>query len=56
VAGFFHKGELSGAERLELADSEWRHLDLLHDWAVEAPSDRRICPHFGDLPFSGVGW
>jgi beta-galactosidase len=52
----FHKGEASGAERIEFDDSGWRLLDLPHDWAIEGPFDRRHGPERGALPFYGVGW
>jgi len=29
-----------GAAAADFDDSEWRHLDLPHDWAVESPFDR----------------
>jgi len=31
----FYRGDASGAERQDFNDSEWRVLDLPHDWTVE---------------------
>ena len=37
----FHRGEIEGAEAAEFADSDWRLLDVPHDWSIEdLPSDR----------------
>jgi len=52
----FLKGEAAGAERTEFNDSEWRALDLPHDWAIEGPFDPKYNPHSGGLPYFGVGW
>src|SRR6185437_3068791 len=39
----FHRGDASGAESASFEDSEWRTLDLPHDWSIEdlpaAPDD-----------------
>ncbi len=31
----FHKGDLIKAEKYEFDDSDWRSLDLPHDWSIE---------------------
>lgn len=65
----FHRGEAAGAERPGYDDSEWRRLDLPHDWSIEdAPSQQDSVPqlevvegawrfHTGDNPaWSGAGF
>src|SRR3984885_110546 len=31
----FHRGDVEGAERLEFDDSQWRIVDVPHDWSIE---------------------
>ena len=31
----FHRGDVSGAENQNFDDSQWRKLDLPHDWSIE---------------------
>jgi len=52
----FFKGEASGAEKPEFADSQWRAIRLPHDWAIEGPFDPKGNPHTGALPIFGTGW
>ena len=52
----FFKGEAQGADQPSFDDSQWRRLDLPHDWAIEGPFDRKYDPHSGGLPFYGVAW
>jgi len=52
----FLKGDAPGAEQPGFDDSQWRTLDLPHDWAIEGPFDPKINPHAGGLPFFGIGW
>jgi len=52
----FMRGDVKDAATLEIDDSEWRHLDLPHDWAIEGPFDKSISPHCGALPYFGVAW
>jgi beta-galactosidase len=53
----FHLGELPGAEAPGFADSEWRTLDLPHDWSIEGPYDEKAVTGGpgGYLP-TGIGW
>ena len=37
-------------------DSQWRLLNLPHDFGVEAPFDRALPGGTGKLPWSGVAW
>ncbi|WP_146527362.1 glycoside hydrolase family 2 TIM barrel-domain containing protein [Novipirellula artificiosorum] len=52
----FHKGDVAGAETPEFDDSQWRSLDLPHDWAIEGPFDVKYNARCGGLPFHGTGW
>ncbi len=52
----FHKGEAAGAENPQFDDSQWRRLDLPHDWAIEEPFDPTLNPETGALPAFGTGW
>lgn len=39
-----------------LDDSNWRQLDLPHDWAVEGPFRIELKGETGKLPYQGIGW
>ncbi|MDP4624482.1 MAG: DUF4982 domain-containing protein [Akkermansiaceae bacterium] len=52
----FQKGDAPGAESVEFDDSEWRTLNLPHDWAIEGPFDIKYNARSGGLPFHGTGW
>lgn len=52
----FYKGEASNAQNLNFDDSDWRLLDLPHDWAIEGPFDIQYNARCGGLPFHGEGW
>jgi beta-galactosidase len=52
----FHKGDAQGAQEPGFDDSQWRVLQLPHDWAIEGPFDPALNPHTGALPISGIGW
>lgn len=53
----FFKGEAAGAERNDFDDSNWRRLDVPHDWSIEGPFSQtnKTGGAGGWLP-SGVGW
>lgn len=55
-AWLFQKGEQTGADKRGFDDSEWRALDLPHDWAIEGPFDVKYNARAGGLPFHGIGW
>lgn len=40
----------------EFDDSNWRSLDLPHDWAIEGPFDINYEGATGKLPYWGVAW
>jgi len=48
-------GNAAGAAGTEYDDSDWRHLDLPHDWAVEGPFDPNANVSQGYRP-RGIGW
>ena len=52
----FFKGEAQGAEHINYDDTQWRTLNLPHDWAIEGPFDIRYNARCGGLPFHGNGW
>lgn len=52
----FQKGE-TGSEHLpEFDDSNWRQLNLPHDWAIEGPFDKNHDTRTGGLPIYGTAW
>lgn len=48
-------GGAGGAAAPGFDDTDWRELDLPHDWAVELPIDRKANPSQGFHP-RGIGW
>ncbi len=52
----FLKGDAQGAQLVEHADSQWRKLDLPHDWAIEGPFDKAYSARNGGLPVFGTAW
>ncbi|MGQ1783674.1 MULTISPECIES: glycoside hydrolase family 2 TIM barrel-domain containing protein [unclassified Saccharicrinis] len=52
----FFKGEAEHAEKSDFDDSEWRNLQLPHDWAIEGPFDSKYNARTGGLPVHGTGW
>jgi beta-galactosidase len=48
-------GNAPGAAAREFDDSDWRRLDLPHDWAVEGPFDAKENIAQGYRP-RGIGW
>jgi beta-galactosidase len=48
-------GSAGGAAGNEYDDSDWRKLDLPHDWAVEGPFDPKANVSQGYRP-RGIGW
>lgn len=51
----FHKGDISGGEKITLDDSSWRNLTLPHDWSIEGPFSSNNSSCTGYLP-GGIGW
>ncbi|QCX40327.1 glycoside hydrolase family 2 protein [Aureibaculum algae] len=52
----FHKDSLPDAEMLDYNDTQWRKLNLPHDWAIEGPFDKKYNARTGGLPVHGVAW
>lgn len=53
----FHPGDIAGGESPDFDDSNWRMLDVPHDWSIEGTfSDtNKATPGGGALP-GGIGW
>ena len=53
----FSLGDPAGAERFGFSDSNWRKVDVPHDWSIEGPFDQKnpTGAAGGFLP-AGVGW
>jgi len=53
----FHLGNLTGAQTPDFDDSDWRVLQLPHDWSIEGKFSKNNSskPSGGALP-GGVGW
>ena len=51
----FHLGDLDGAALPEFDDSQWRTLNVPHDWSVEQPFSPDHASGTGYLP-AGIGW
>ncbi|WP_066631023.1 glycoside hydrolase family 2 TIM barrel-domain containing protein [Labilibacter marinus] len=52
----FFNDVAEGAEQLDFDDSNWRKLNLPHDWAIEGPFDKKYDCRMGALPVLGTGW
>lgn len=53
----FHLGDVDNAESYEFEDSDWRALNLPHDWSIEGnfSKENPATPGGGALP-GGIGW
>ncbi|MFT5882853.1 MAG: beta-galactosidase [Crocinitomicaceae bacterium] len=53
----FVKGDPKGADAVEFDHSQWRQLDLPHDWSIEGPFEEKNASKArgGYLP-NGTGW
>ncbi len=51
----FFKGDLPGGQDPTLNDSDWREIDLPHDWSIEGPFSKEYASGTGYLP-GGIGW
>lgn len=45
-----------GPQEVAANDSNWRALDLPHDWGVEGPFRIDLAGETGKLPWKGIGW
>ena len=48
--------EPQNQESEKLTDTDWRKLDLPHDWAIEGPFRLELTGETGKLPWKGIGW
>jgi len=48
--------EREGLQSPSINDSNWRSLDLPHDWAIEGPFSDTLENNTGLLPWKGIGW
>ena len=53
----FHLGDVTNGQESGLDDSQWRVLNLPHDWSIEGEfsNDHPATPGGGALP-GGIGW
>src|SRR6185312_10795582 len=49
-------GETVSYAQRNFDDSEWRTVDLPHDWGIEGPFKQEYPGETGKLPWWGVGW
>ena len=53
----FLKADATGAEQNKFNDSNWRQLDLPHDWSIEGPfAETNLTGGAGAFLPSGIGW
>ena len=52
----FIKEDVKNAQAFDLDDSNWRELNVPHDWAIEGPFTKEVSFGGGYLPYPGVGW
>lgn len=53
----FNLGNVQGAKEKEFDDSQWRKLDLPHDWSIELDFNRNSpATHEGGFLDGGTGW
>jgi beta-galactosidase len=53
---YFIKDDPQGAETANFDHSEWRAIDLPHDWGIEGPFTTEVNYKGGYLPYPGTGW
>jgi len=52
----FHLGELADAANIGLDDSQWKSLDLPHDWSIELPFSKETGNIATGQTVGGIGW
>lgn len=52
----FVNEDVENAQAYDFDDSDWRQLDLPHDWAIEGPFAEDVYFQGGFLPYPGIGW
>jgi beta-galactosidase/beta-glucuronidase len=51
----FHKGDITNGDKGGEANTQWKALDLPHDWSIEGPFSEDWASATGYLP-GGIGW
>lgn len=51
----FHKGEISEGEKGGEPNTQWRNVQIPHDWSIEGPFSDEWASATGYLP-GGIGW
>ena len=53
----FHPGDCEGAGQTDFNDTEWRTLEVPHDWSIEGQVDRKQpAGNDGGYYPTGIGW
>jgi len=52
----FINEDIKDGQSVNYDDSDWRTLNLPHDWAIEGPFSEDAYYQMGYLPYEGVGW
>jgi beta-galactosidase len=52
----FINEDVNDGQSVNYGDSDWRKLNLPHDWAIEGPFSEDAYYQMGYLPYKGVGW
>ncbi|WP_075602146.1 beta-galactosidase GalB [Saccharicrinis aurantiacus] len=50
------KAEPKNMDEADYDDSDWRQLNLPHDWGIEGPFRYDLPNRTGKLPWAGIGW
>jgi beta-galactosidase len=50
------KVEPKDMDEVDYDDSQWRQLNLPHDWGIEGPFRADLPNQTGKLPWAGIGW
>lgn len=52
----FIKDSIPNAETITIDDSNWRKVNVPHDWAIEGPFSDKNNARNGGLPIDGIAW
>ena len=52
----FHLGDSTGASEVKFDDSQWKSLDLPHDWSIEQPFSKETGLIATGQTVGGTGW
>jgi beta-galactosidase len=50
------KSDVLSPETVLFDDTDWRTLDVPHDWGIEGPFRIELAGETGKLPWKGIGW